>query len=71
MHGGAKGSGAPKGNKNALTCGDYTREEIAEYRAVGRAIREIEALERSNDPQDLETMLELMQALEKLALPRD
>lgn len=26
MHGGARGSGAPKGNQNALKHGDYTRE---------------------------------------------
>ena len=28
MHGGAKGSGAPRGNKNALKHGGYTREAI-------------------------------------------
>ena len=27
MHGGAKGSGAPKANKNALKHGTYTKEE--------------------------------------------
>lgn len=26
MHGGSKGSGAPKGNQNALKHGEYTRE---------------------------------------------
>lgn len=26
MHGGARGSGAPKGNKNALKHGEYSRE---------------------------------------------
>lgn len=26
MHGGAKGSGAPKGNQNALKHGEFTRE---------------------------------------------
>ena len=26
MHGGAKGSGAPRGNQNALTHGTYTKE---------------------------------------------
>ncbi len=26
MHGGAQGSGAPKGNQNALKHGEYTRE---------------------------------------------
>lgn len=29
MHGGAKGSGAPVGNKNALKHGEYTREAKA------------------------------------------
>jgi glucans biosynthesis protein len=28
MHGGAKGSGAPKGNRNALKHGTYTREAL-------------------------------------------
>jgi uncharacterized protein YjcR len=28
MHGGAPGSGAPRGNKNALKHGVYTREAI-------------------------------------------
>ncbi|MGI9482021.1 MAG: HGGxSTG domain-containing protein [Hyphomicrobiales bacterium] len=28
MHGGARGSGAPRGNKNALKHGFYTAEEI-------------------------------------------
>ena len=32
MHGGAPGSGAPRGNKNALKNGFYTREAIAERR---------------------------------------
>jgi uncharacterized protein YjcR len=34
MHGGAPGSGAPRGNKNALKHGRYTREAIAERRQV-------------------------------------
>ena len=33
MHGGAPGSGAPRGNKNALKRGFYTREALAERRA--------------------------------------
>ena len=28
MHGGAKGSGAPRGNQNALKHGMYTRESL-------------------------------------------
>jgi hypothetical protein len=30
MHGGAPGSGAPKGNKNAFKNGCYTKEALAE-----------------------------------------
>jgi glucans biosynthesis protein len=40
MHGGAKGSGAPLNNKNALKSGYYTREEIARRREVDQALRE-------------------------------
>jgi glucans biosynthesis protein len=39
MHGGAKGSGAPPGNRNALKHGLYTREEIAERRMFNRMMR--------------------------------
>ena len=39
MHGGAPGSGAPRGNKNALKHGAYTREAIAERRQVQELIR--------------------------------
>ena len=28
MHGGASGSGAPRGNRNALKHGAYTKEEL-------------------------------------------
>ena len=34
MHGGAKGSGAPKGNKNALKHGTYTREALEQRAEV-------------------------------------
>ncbi len=34
MHGGAPGSGAPKGNSNALKHGLYTWEAIAERKAL-------------------------------------
>ena len=40
MHGGAPGSGAPRGNKNALKHGLYTREALAERRALRDLIRE-------------------------------
>lgn len=41
MHGGAKGSGAPKGNQNALKTGHYTRKAIAERREMSKLIREM------------------------------
>jgi len=40
MHGGAPGSGAPRGNKNALKHGLYTRDAIAERRQVGDLVRQ-------------------------------
>jgi uncharacterized protein YjcR len=39
MHGGAPGSGAPIGNKNALRHGLYTGEAIALRRMVSELIR--------------------------------
>ena len=42
MHGGAEGSGAPKGNRNAFKHGYYSREAIEERRAVRKLIRESE-----------------------------
>jgi glucans biosynthesis protein len=40
MHGGAKGSGAPKGNKNALKHGRYTKQAIEERRKLRALIRD-------------------------------
>ena len=40
MHGGAPGSGAPKGNRNALKDGYYTREERERRKAFNRAWRD-------------------------------
>jgi len=40
MHGGAEGSGAPKGNQNALKHGRYTKKAIEERRELRRLIRE-------------------------------
>ncbi len=34
MHGGAAGSGAPRGNQNARTHGLFTRDAIAERRQI-------------------------------------
>ncbi len=40
MHGGAPGSGAPRGNKNALKHGLYTREAIEERRQLRTLMRQ-------------------------------
>jgi hypothetical protein len=40
MHGGANGSGAPAGNKNALKHGRYTREAIEERRQLQGLLRQ-------------------------------
>ena len=39
MHGGAAGSGAPLGNRNAFRHGYYTAEAIARRRELSRLIR--------------------------------
>jgi glucans biosynthesis protein len=40
MHGGAPGSGAPRGNKNALKHGLYTGEAIEERRQLRTLMRQ-------------------------------
>jgi hypothetical protein len=40
MHGGAFGSGAPVGNRNALRHGRYTAEAIAARQAIRNLLRE-------------------------------
>ena len=40
MHGGAPGSGAPLGNKNALKHGRFTREQRAERRRISELLRQ-------------------------------
>ncbi len=40
MHGGAKGSGAPKGNKNALKHGLYIREALEERRRLRKLVED-------------------------------
>jgi hypothetical protein len=40
MHGGAPGSGAPRGNQNALKHGLYTREAIEERRQLRNLMRQ-------------------------------
>jgi uncharacterized protein YjcR len=40
MHGGAEGSGAPLGNKNALKHGQFTREAINQRLSVRNLLRQ-------------------------------
>lgn len=49
MHGGAPGSGAPRGNRNALKHGLHTREAIAERRQLRELIRQSNKLLREID----------------------
>jgi hypothetical protein len=44
MHGGAPGSGAPRGNKNALKNGHYTREAIQQRRQLQALLRQSRVL---------------------------
>ncbi len=44
MHGGAPGSGAPKGNRNALKHGHYTHAAKADRQALNRLLQESERL---------------------------
>ena len=44
MHGGAAGSGAPRGNRNALKNGLYTREAIAERKKLRALLRDARKL---------------------------
>ena len=46
MHGGALGSGAPKGNRNALKHGAFTRQAIAERLKLRDLVRQSRALIR-------------------------
>ena len=40
LHGGARGSGAPAGNRNALKHGFYTKEATDQRRALRRLMRD-------------------------------
>jgi hypothetical protein len=47
MHGGAKGSGGPRGNRNGnYKHGNWMRDSVATRRAARAKIREIKALLR-------------------------
>jgi uncharacterized protein YjcR len=39
MHGGARGSGAPRGNRNAWKTGQYSRESRDEWRRIRDYLR--------------------------------
>ena len=47
MHGGAKGSGAPNGNRNALKHGAYTREAFRERAELRDLVQESQDLLRT------------------------
>ena len=49
MHGGAPGSGAPRGNKNALKHGLYTREAIERRRQLQTLLRQSRKLVQGID----------------------
>jgi uncharacterized protein YjcR len=44
MHGGAEGSGAPKGNQNAFKHGAYTNEALQQRAALRHRLREVRKL---------------------------
>jgi glucans biosynthesis protein len=46
MHGGAIGTGAPRGNKNALKHGAYTREALERRAQIQSLLREAKQLLR-------------------------
>jgi uncharacterized protein YjcR len=54
MHGGASGSGAPAGNKNALKHGRYTSDAFEERRQLRLLLRQsrelIEAIKEKSSP---------------------
>jgi len=44
MHGGASGSGAPVGNRNAYRHGDYSADALADRQNATRAFQELRAI---------------------------
>jgi hypothetical protein len=44
MHGGARGSGAPFGNQNALKSGRYTQQSHEEWRRIMKYVRDARGL---------------------------
>jgi uncharacterized protein YjcR len=49
MHGGAKGSGAPRGNRNALKHGAFTKEAIKRRVNLRQQIQDAEKLLKDLD----------------------
>jgi uncharacterized protein YjcR len=49
MHGGAKDSGAPKGNRNALKHGSYTKVAFKRRAELRQMIREAQTLIRERE----------------------
>jgi glucans biosynthesis protein len=49
MHGGAKGSGAPRGNDNAVSHGAFTKQAIERRASLLRQIRDAEKLLKDLD----------------------
>lgn len=49
MHGGAKGSGAPAGNTNALKHGFFTKKSIERRAQLGKLMREAQKLLKELD----------------------
>jgi len=55
MHGGAKGSGGPRGNRNGnFKHGLYTRENQSIRRVMRAKVREIKALIQAANPPRLD-----------------
>ena len=52
MHGGAKGSGAPKENQNAFKHGTFTKAAFQERAELRELIREVRELQRTLGPTD-------------------
>jgi uncharacterized protein YjcR len=50
MHGGAKGSGAPKGNQNALKHGAFCKAALQERAEMSELIREVREVLRTLEP---------------------
>jgi glucans biosynthesis protein len=52
MHGGAKGSGAPKGNQNALKQGSFTQDALQERAVIRELSRKTKEMLKATDLVD-------------------